>query len=68
MTGYIWTAIVLMHLLWLSPGDRTTSYRIFLQLDWPLRKGMKTKTRHTGEQKGQLAFVCLSEWKETYCH
>jgi len=42
----------------LSPGDRTTSYRMALQLDWPLGRGKKNKTRNTAEQKGQLA-LCL---------
>jgi len=29
-----------------------------LQLDWPLGRGKKNKTRNTAEQKGQLA-LCL---------
>lgn len=42
----------------LSPADRITSYRMALQLDWPLRRGKKNKTRNTDEQKVQLA-LCL---------
>lgn len=42
----------------LSPGDRTTSYRMALQVDWPLRREKKTTTRNTDKLKGQLA-LCL---------
>lgn len=57
MNGYINSHCVNEFTCGLSLGDRTTSYRMALQLDWPLRRGKKTKTRNT-EQKGQLA-LCL---------
>lgn len=50
----------------LLPGDRTTSYRMALQLDWPLRR--RTNQEIEVNKKGNWCCICSSEWKETCCY
>lgn len=66
MTGYMTSHHVNEFTCELLPGDRATSYRMALQLDWPLLR--KTNQETEMNKRGNWHSVCFYEWKETCCH